>query len=164
MPPLPDRFDLWVRRARVCPDPERGLDYVLGALITLPDWYLLNLGAAENPQPATGKINDHPYLLVFSDSDRVLETARDMSIACRDSAPPIIAIPTAKALAWCIEKRPMEAEGLLINPGKDNALIAFEHVAAFAEGWRRRGGVQAAGFWIPNLTSEEEDFWQEHGL
>ena len=164
MPRLPDRFDLWVRRARDCSDPERQLDYVLGALMSLPDWLFLNLRSAKNPQPATLEAEGGPALLVFSDLERLLDIARERGVPVADSAPPVIAIPSAAALKWCIDQRPMQAHGLLVNPGEDNALIPLDHAATFEQAWRERGALQASGFWIPNLTSEEEDFWQEHGL
>jgi hypothetical protein len=63
------------------------------------------------------------------------------------------------ALAWCVECR----TGVLVNPPEDAALIPFSQIEAFHREWKARGERQAAGFWIPNMTSEEEDFWQEHG-
>ncbi len=43
-------------------------------------------------------------------------------------------------------------------------VIPLDRLEAFNDEWSRRGGRQAAGFWIPNMTTEEEDFWQENGL
>ena len=68
---LPDRFDLWVRKARECPDPARQADYVLGALSALKEWYFLNIGTKENPQPAEAEVEGGRHLLVFSDRDRI---------------------------------------------------------------------------------------------
>lgn len=159
---LPDRFDLWVRRAKESPEPERQLDYVLGALVALPEWFFLNIGTPNDPHPAISEVEGVRYLLVFSDSQRVLEIAEQIHIDGNE--PPVITIPGSNALTWCVQERPMQCEGLLLNPGADAAAIPLEHVAAFAKAWQERGGAQGAGFWIPNLTTEEEDFWQEHGL
>jgi hypothetical protein len=162
MPRLPDRFDLWVRRAKAFSDSERQLDFVLGALVTLPDWYFLNVGSAEKPQPAVGEIEGVRSLLVFSDAGRVVEVAEQMEIAKPETH--ALAIPSAKALAWCVEARPGGCGALLVNPGEDAALIPLDRVADFAREWQARDALQASGFWIPNLTEEEEEFWQEHGV
>jgi len=69
-------------------------------------------------------------------------------------------MPMAAAMTWCVEHR----AGVLVNPGEDSALIPVERLEIFQAEWRQRGGRQAAGFWIPNMTTEEEDFWQEQGL
>src|SRR5476649_1595537 len=152
---LPDRFDLWVRKARKCRDPARQADYVLGALAGLKEWYFPAVGGKENPLPAEAEIEGARYALVFSDPGRIGE------IDGQGAHDPLatIAMPMAAAMTWCVERR----AGVLVNPGEDAALIPFAQVEAFHAEWRRRGGRQAAGFWIPNMTTEEEDFWQEHG-
>jgi hypothetical protein len=161
MPRLPDRFDLWIRRARDCPDPARQLDLILGGMVALPAWHFLNLGTREKPEPATGEVDGARLLLVFSDPDRVVEAAGDAQFP---TTPPVFSLPAATALAECLGDGPLRCDALLVNPGEDAALIPREQVAAFEREWRARDAVSARGFWIPNLTSEEEDFWQEHGL
>jgi hypothetical protein len=158
MPRLPDRFDLWVRRARVCPDPVRQADYVLGALAALPAWHFLNRGEATSPAPAETEWEGGRYLLVFSSADRIGELL-DLPAS---AAPPVISIPTAQAFSWCLEQ--VECAGLLVNPGEDAFLVAMDQLHAFHRGWREDKEAHSTGFWIPNLTTEEEDFWQEHGL
>ncbi len=164
MPRLPDRFDLFVRRARASADPARQLDYVLGALAGLPEWYFLNGGTRQQPRVFTTEIEQTPILLVFSDSERVLELAAELRIESPREAPPVITIPTTAALPWCVSETSPPWHGLLINPGEDAVLVPRPQVEAFASEWQTRGGRQASGFWIPNLTGEEEDFWQEYGL
>jgi hypothetical protein len=163
MPHIPDRFDLWVRKAKEHSDPDRQTDYVLGALAGLKEWHFLNIGTAEKPQAAKTEIDADPCLLVFSDLNR-LEELLNVSGAVRHLqkyAPlPAITIPTAAALPWCVECK----IGLLINPGEDAVMVPFEQVEAFHAEWSKRGGRQASGYWIPNMTTEEEDFWQKHGL
>ena len=154
---LPDRFDLWVRQARACADPERQADYVLGALASLPYWHLLNAGSRDKPQPAEGEVEGASYLLVFSGADRVEELT-----AGAEAMPPPISMPTIKAFPWCLE-RPGCA-GLLVNPGEDAVLVPRDHLEHFYQAWHVRQAQQPAGYWIPNMTNEEEDFWQQHGL
>ena len=158
---LPDRFDLWVRKARAAADPQRQCDYVLGALVALREWHFLNVGTPENPRPAAGEIDDTPHLFVFSDAVRVMELAGEFGRPAESSA---ITIPTASALDWCVAERPMQCAGLLINPGEDAAAVSIDQLEEFSREWRMRDAQKSAGFWIPNLTSEEEDFWRENGL
>ena len=153
---LPDRFDLQVRKARACTDPIRQADYVLGALAGLVEWHFLNLGSKEKPQAARTQIDGDAYILVYSDSGRIEEFVREHDKAVL----PVISAKTEAAMAWCIECR----VGLFVNPPEDAVMIPFEQVKAFHTDWVERGGRQAAGFWIPNMTTEEEDFWQEKGL
>jgi hypothetical protein len=158
---LPDRFDLWLRKARESADPTRQVDYVLGALVGLKDWYLVNIGTKEKPQTAKTQVEDDLCVLVFSDAARVEEFLEGKE----DAAPkgdvlPAIAIPSAAALAWCVESN----VGILLNPADEGVLIPFDQVKAFHAEWIQRGARQSAGFWIPNMTSEEEDFWQQNGM
>jgi hypothetical protein len=156
---IPDRFDLWVRKARECADSVRQADYVLGALAGLKEWHFLNLGTKESPHAAKTQIDAEPYLLIYSDLDRIEEFIREKNGARQNEPLPVISVATGAAMAWCVECR----TGLLVNPPEEAVMIPFEQVAAFHAEWKQRGGRQAAGFWIPNMTSEEEDFWQEHG-
>jgi hypothetical protein len=156
---LPDRFDLWVRQARECPDPVRQVDYVLGALAALEEWLFLNTGTPEKPQIARTLIGADPCVFVFSDPHRVAELIQ-AAPGEPSSAPTLLTIPTANALVWCVENK----LGLLINPGDDSVLIPLKEVADFHSEWSQRAGGLASGYWIPSMTSEEEDFWQEHGL
>jgi hypothetical protein len=160
MPRLPTRFDLWVRKARECPDPARQADYILGALAGLKDWHFLNLGTKDSPQAAKTTIEDETYLLVFSDLDRIEEALGGRHATPQSGALPVITVAAAAALTWAIECR----TGLFVNPPEDAAMIPFDHLKAFHAEWSRCGGRQASGFWIPNMTTQEEDFWQEHGL
>jgi hypothetical protein len=158
---LPDRFDLWVRKARACPHPARQLDYILGALLALPAWHFLHLGPRDQPQPAIAELETERLLVVFTDPDRVIEAAGD---AAFPTQPPVYSLPAAEALRACLADGPLRSDGLLINPGEEAAVIPHEQVAAFEQEWREQGGPRRAGFWIPHATTEEEDFWQEHGL
>jgi hypothetical protein len=150
-----------MRQARAAADPQRQCDYVLGALVALPEWHFLNVGTSENPRPAAGEIDDAPHLFVFSDAARVMELAQQFGRPAESSA---ITIPTESALAWCVNERPMQCAGLLINPGEDAAAVSIAQVEIFAAEWRARDARQSVGFWIPNPTSAEEDFWRENGL
>jgi len=159
---LPDRFDLWVRKARESRDPARQIDYVLGALIGLEAWHFLNIGTQETPAPAEAEIGGERQLLVFTDVGRIQEILEEGG---RRGGPlPVITIPSAAAMVWCMDRQKEGCAGLLVNPGEDAVLIPMPQVAAFHADWAQQGGALSCGFWIPNLTSEEEDFWQEHGL
>jgi hypothetical protein len=169
MPRLPDRFDLWVRRARETADPARQVDLVLGALIALPDLYFLNNGTKEQPRIGRAKSrqaqdSEDEFAAVFTDGQRLKDFAeeRGMLGGTRfENDPPAIVSPAPAGLHWCIENR----LGLLINPNQGEIVqVPPATLASFFEEWNQRGARQAAGFWIPNMTTEEQDFWQEHGL
>jgi hypothetical protein len=163
MPKIPDRFDLWIRKARECPDPDRQSDYVLGALAGLKEWHFLNIGTTDRPHAAKTQLAADSCVLVFTDLGRI-EDLIEQSGADRhlseDAPLPAITVATESAMKWCVECK----VGLLINPSEDAVMIPFEQVKSFHEEWTRQGGRAASGYWIPNMTSEEEDFWQEHGL
>ena len=152
---LPDRFDLWIRKARQCADAERQLDYVLGALAGLPEWHFLNAGTREYPNPAVVEMAGGSCLLVFSDAGRIEDLLTEGGHSL-DSLP-VITIPTAAAMKWCVTR----GEGLLIN---QEVVVPAGHFRHYAEEWETRGASAGRGFWIPNLTTEEEDFWQQQGL
>ena len=160
---LPDRFDLWLRKARECPDPPRQTDYVLGALAGLREWHFLNIGTKEKPQAAKTQIETDTCVLVFSDLGRIEELIQESGarrFVAQDDPLPAITIATEGAMKWCVECQ----VGLLINPGEDAVIIPFDQLKSFYEQWMQRAGRHASGYWIPNMTTEEEDFWQEHGL
>ena len=115
MPRLPDRFDLWIRQAKASQEPARQLDYILGALVALPEWFFLNIGTPNDPHPAVSEVENVRYLLVFSDPVRVVEIAEQIRV--EGSEPPVITVPSGTALRWVVDERPMQAEGLMINPG-----------------------------------------------
>ena len=160
---LPDRFDLWVRKAREQSDPKRQTDYVLGALVAAKEWHFLNIGSKENPQAAKTEIEGDPCILVFSSLDRLqelIEVSGAIKHVQKGDPLPAISIPSEAALPWCAECH----IGLLINPSDDAVMIPYEQLKDFHDEWKDRGDWKGTGFWIPNMTSEEEDFWQEHGL
>ena len=159
---LPDRFDLWVRKARQCPDPARQADYVLGALAALREWNFLALGPKENPQPVEAEMEGARHLLVFSDAGRIQEILEEG--APTNLPPAVITIPTAAAMAWCLQRRATGCAGLLVNPGEDAFAVSMENLETFHAEWTRRRASHPTGYWIPNLTTPEEDFWQEHGI
>jgi hypothetical protein len=162
MAAVPDRFDLWVRKARECGEPARQVDYILGSLVGLSDWHFLNLGTGEKPQAAEVEIEGERHVLVFPDAGRIEEMLKDRGESVRPA--PVITIPTVAAMGWCLEREAEGCAGLLVNPGDYAAVISMGHLRVFHDEWSRRGGRERIGFWIPSMTTEEEDFWQENGL
>lgn len=160
---LPDRFDLWVRKARETTDAARQVDLVLGALGAREELYFLNIGTKENPLIARAGLAQEECALMFTDTGRIEEFVAEHPgmIRGKDEGPPVIVSPAAAALKWCVENR----AGLVINPGAgETVLVPAAELAKFVEEWLERGERRGAGFWIPNMTTEEEDFWQAHGL
>jgi hypothetical protein len=156
---LPDHFDLWVRKARQSPDVARQVDYILGAMTALKEWHFLNVGRWSAPRAADTQIGTDLCLLVFTDFGRVEDMMKERGDFVPDQPLPIISLAAARALSWCVARR----SGVLVNPGEYAALIPFAQVEAYYNEWVKRGGQQP-GYWIPNMSTEEEDFWQQHGL
>ena len=151
MPRVPDRFDLWVRRARAERDPARAADLVLGALVALPEWHFIDGRTRPQPYPACAEELGKSHFLVFSDLGRIAEISPGLRT---------FSLPTAAAIPWFLEQR--DVDGLLVNLGEDAFIVSLPQFEFFYRAWKE--SKNAAGFWVPNLTSEEEDFWQEHGL
>ena len=136
---LPDRFDLWIRKARECADENRQADYVLGALAGLKEWHFLNIGTAETPQAAKTELGADSCVLVFSDpgriEDLIQESGADRHLP-KGAPVPAISVATEAAIKWVVECK----VGLLINPSEDAVLIPFAMVKSFYEAWSERGG------------------------
>ena len=98
-----------------------------------------------------------PFLLI----DLVIASVTT-SIGMMQLPPVVISIPTERAPPWCLEQA--DCAGLLVIPGEDGFIVAMDQLHSFYRGWRTDRESLTTGFWIPNLTTEEEDFWQEHGL
>ncbi len=164
MPRIPDRFDLWVRQARASTtDPQRQVDWVLGAVVALKELHFVNIGTRAAPLIAKMPIATDECVLAFTDRGRIEEFIAEHPALRKapDDGPPVITSPTAAAPKWCIENR----AGLVLNPGPDEtALVPWTELAAFVEEWHRINERRVVGYWIPNMTTEEEDFWQQHGL
>jgi hypothetical protein len=132
-------------------------------LVACEELFFLNGGTKEQPEISLANLppegaEARPFAMVFSDAQRLEEFCE----ARRELGNPGAVIsPTAAALDWCVGRQ----LGLLINYGiSETVLVPAPALAGFVEEWKQRNERQAAGFWIPNMTSEEEDFWQEHGL
>jgi hypothetical protein len=163
MAALPTRFDLWVRKARESTDPARQADLILGALVALDSLYFFNIGTQAKPLIARTSIAADECALVFTDPDRIEKFLLESPVSQKSAGegPPVITSPTTAALKWCMEN----TLGLIINPLEaETIMVPHGELAPFFEAWHAPGGRQPAGFWIPNMTTEEEDFWQEHGL
>ncbi len=162
---LPDRFDLAVRKIRTTADTHRQIDILLGALLAQKTLFLWNIGTQETPAPAISEIEGTPAMIVFSDALRLSEAMdnydSDSSKRNIDSTG-LIALTSDHAFATAIALN----TALLVNPlsGEDTFYVSKEHLEPFYNEWRASVQSQALGFWIPNITTEEEDFWQEQGL
>jgi hypothetical protein len=157
---ISDRFDLAIRKARTVPDPSRRLDCLLGLLFGLDNWVLWNTGSPEKPWPAITEDDDGRWLVVFANMGKAQEYLEDSGVV----SPPLMTVPLAQATEYCGRFRIGGVTGLLVNPGADAFTVTLEAVEAFEADWKAAGAQQGRGFWIPNLTSEEEDFWQSQGL
>ncbi len=154
---LPDRFDLAVRAARDEASSAEALAPEMAALLYgLPAWHFLNVGTAEAPVPHAVEHEGQLLLAIFSDADHA-----DDFLKAAPRSGSVLALRLIGALAWCREWEGQGVTGLLVNPGAFAFAISFEALAEFEKERQARG---EAGYWVAGTTSEEEDFWQEHGL
>lgn len=164
MAAIPDSFDLQVRRAREA-TPERQLDFLLGTLLALPEWWLLNRGSESEPYPAMVELEKAKCVVVFSAPGKLQDFAEELNGGKRESVPNV-AIRVPEVVDYCLLFRAVGATAILVNPGDFAFTVEFDALESFTKAWRERRATvgDSRGFWIPNMTSEEEDFWQSHGL
>lgn len=161
---IPDQFDVFVRRARERFDPARAEDMLIGNLFALKEWHLLNAGTAEDPRPRFAELDGTVFLLVFSHPEKA--DAFTEARGERGGRDPLglISMRPGDAADYCRALRGSSCGAILVNPGPFAYAVALEGLLKYHEAWSRRGAELASGFWIPNMTTEEEDFWQEHEL
>ncbi len=159
---LPDQFDLWVRKAKQMA-PARQLDCLLGMLFAQPEWFFFNQDE-KKVLPAQIEIENAKCLILFSDSRKMLEFFENAMHQKLDQLPSL-AIPAASGTEFCLQFRASGCEAILVNPGTEPFQVSLEALERFNLEWQAYHRSQASrGFWIPNMTTEEDDFWQEHGL
>ncbi|MEM9443890.1 MAG: hypothetical protein AAGA18_00925 [Verrucomicrobiota bacterium] len=165
MPSLPDRFDLLVRRAKEKGvTPERQIDLVLGGMLVLADWHLINKGSQDQPTPHFVEMDDLIHLLIFTDTDKADTFSLDRGDRKPGEPLGIISLKPGYAIEYALNLQVHGCEHLLVNPSDYGFSIPLQTVNRFYEKWKEGGAELGQGFWIPNMTNEEEDFWQEHGV
>jgi hypothetical protein len=162
MTALPDQFDLWVRRARASADPARQIDLLLGSLCALKEWYFYNQGSHANPRPAMAEVENQHCLLTFSSASKLEDVFGDSPK--KGKRIPYISVKSADAIPYCLQFRAEKCSGVLVNPGDYCFTVDLDAMEKFDREWKSRDMQVGRGFWIPNMTTEEEDFWQEHGV
>jgi len=174
MPALPDWFDVWVRRTRELPDADgqRQLELLLGAVFTMPVVYFWNIGSESEPAPAIGEDEDGRHLaLLFTHAGKLqdLLDEREDGVVELDGAVPVISMAPAQIGGYVQDLNTDGADigSLLVNAGEFAFQVDIRAWEAFALAWEERDPAErqaAQGFWIPKMSTEEEDFWEEHGL
>lgn len=163
MAAIPDSFDLQVRRAKSAA-PERQVDFLVGALFALSEWWLINQGSETEPYPVIVEMGAAKCVVVFSAPGKLQDFA-DGARGERVEVPNL-AIRVPEVVEYCLRFREVGATAILVNPGDFAFTVELDALESFAMAWRERRAAtgEPRGFWIPNMTTEEEDFWQSHGL
>ncbi|MEM9398972.1 MAG: hypothetical protein AAF984_02080 [Verrucomicrobiota bacterium] len=165
MSALPDRFDLLVRRAKEKNiTPERQIDLIIGGIFALADVHFINRGTQEKPTPHFVELEDVVHMLVFTHTDKADTFSIERGDRKKGEPLSIITMKPKDAVDYAIKLVEFGCEHWLVNPGPFAFSVPLETVKTFREQWLANGSGQGQGFWIPNMTDEEEDFWQEHGL
>lgn len=165
MTPIPDRFDLMVRKAReLDTEPERQVDILMGGLFALWEWHFLNAGDAEQPHPRFLQVDDTVCVAAFTDPNKAGEFTLERGERERTDPLGLISMRPRDAVEYALQFEPHGCGHFLINPGPFGFMIPFDVASRFYTAWKEAGAGLGQGFWIPSMTDEEEDFWQEHGL
>lgn len=163
--PLPDRFDLLVRKAREADcSPERQVDLLLGGLFALAEWHFVNQGSRDEPQPLCVELDATPCLPLFTNTDKADTFTTERGQRKPHEPLGLISIRPRDAVAYLMQFEAYGCSHVLVNPGPFCFLLATVELELFYKNWKEAGAELAGGYWIPNMTTEEEDFWQEHEL
>jgi hypothetical protein len=162
---LPDRFDLLVRKVREEPySPERQLDFLLAAFFTLKEAHLINTGMEASPMPSFVELDNLILMPVFSSTDQAdTYTSERGQRGDRDPLG-LISLQPLSLLEYSRAFTEFGCSHWIINPGPYGFILGLDEAEAYQKAFRASVDQHSRGFWISNLTSEEEAFWEDHGL
>ncbi|NJK90660.1 MAG: hypothetical protein HC904_01790 [Blastochloris sp.] len=162
---LPDRFDLLVRKVRdTGMAPDRQLDLLLAALFTVKEAHLINAGTEAEPRPSFVELDGEILMPVFSSVDQADTYSSERGQRGDRDALGLISMPPPLLLEVSRLFTDSGCHHWFVNPGPYGFILPLHEVESYES---QRAQAQASahtGFWIPNLTSEEEAFWEDHGL
>lgn len=161
MPPLKDRFDRQVEKARSMDlDDSRLRDFLIGILFGCLELHFLNAGDKDSPRPRFVELDGEVFLLTFSDPSK----ADDFTVMReeRDEHDPLglISMPPYDAATFAEQFIDWGCQYLLVNPGPFSFAVDIPAYCEFHKEWEASGGREQSGFFIPNLTTEEQDLWE----
>jgi hypothetical protein len=162
---LPDRFDLLVRKVRdESYSPERQMDFLLAAFFALQEAHLINAGDATQPRPSFVELDQLILMPVFSSADQA-DTYTSERGQRQDHDPlGLLSMRPASLLEYAQAFKDYGCQHWIINPGPYGFILSLEEVEAYQLERKKSASSPNVGFWIPNMTSEEEAFWEDHGL
>lgn len=162
---IPDRFDLIVRQVRETSfQPERQLDFLLAAFFTLKEAHLINAGDEDNPLPAFVELDQTVLMPVFTSADQADTYTSERGQRSDHEPLGLISMKPELALDYAQAFKSYGCYHWIINPGPYGFMLSLAEIESYQQ--QRKESAQAPnyGFWIPNLTSQEEAFWEDHGL
>ena len=125
----------------------------------------MNRGSETEPYPAVVELGAAKCVVVFSAPGKLQDFADELR-GEKVEEMPNLAIRVPEVVDYCLLFRGAGATAILVNPGDFAFTVELDALESFTNAWRERRAAkgESRGFWIPNMTSEEEDFWQSHGL
>lgn len=164
---IPDRFDLLVRKVRDGEmTPERQFDFLMSAIFTLKEVHLINNGGEVTPIPAFVELDGQVLMPVFSSADQADTYSIEREQRNDNDPLGLISMKPAYLLEYAKEFIPYGCKDWIINPGPYGFILSLDSLQGYYEEFRKQAEEKpdGAGFWIPNMSTEEEDFWLENGL
>ncbi|GEM_PF-984844 len=162
---LPDRFDLLVRQVRKeAGSPERQIDFLMAAFFALKEAHLLNTGNEATPMPSFVELDNLILMPVFSSADQA-DTYTSERGQRQDRDPlGLISLQPPALLEYTRAFKDYGCHHWIINPGPYGFIVPVEDAETYQKQRLESGEKSHIGFWIPNMTTEEEAFWEDHGL
>jgi len=162
---LPDRFDLLVRKVREGDfTPDRQIDFLLAAFFTLKEAHLINAADEVSPLPTFLELDEAVLMPVFTSADQADTYTSERGQRGDHDDLCLISMPPAIVLDYAESFTSYGCKDWFINPGPFGFIISLQEAQAYQQQKNKVGQRPDIGFWIPNLTSQEEAFWEDNGL
>lgn len=116
---------------------ESGSQEAMNALwrevFALDRWYFVGRGEMPNVQPFIGMMNEKPFLMAFTDSERAHAFAVAQKLISENGAVATLSNPVASAVVMAENLRKHNVHGVLFNPGAQGFFAPLPNVVPMFE-------------------------------
>lgn len=99
-PPTPADLDRLSDACRAAPEEIAPQVALWEAVAALEQWFFVNRGSDDAPQPYAVAAPAGPMVCVFSSADRAAASARESGLVGAEDAVPLFSVPLPQALDW----------------------------------------------------------------